>query len=86
LVISKGEIDSIYNIGNGVPLKMKDLIATSKGLLASKSPITSVPAAEFHKAVQVKSMYLDNKKLAALGYTPQYTTQIMLEDLVKSSL
>ena len=74
LVITRGKLNEIYNIGNGHSVKMVDVINQAKVLLDSYSPIFSIPTPEFHRVVQVRSMELDVTKLFSLGFTPQYPT------------
>jgi nucleoside-diphosphate-sugar epimerase len=82
LVITKGEINSIYNISNGHSLKFRDIIDYVHQRLNSRSEIQSIPQREFHKLVQVKTMYLDNSRLQALGYRPRYTINQTLDRLL----
>lgn len=82
LVISTGEFNTIYNIGNGVPIKLYDIINIAKWLTNSQSEIYSIDTPEFHKIVQVKSMYMDNNKLKNLGYAPTYGLLGMLKELI----
>lgn len=72
LVLTNGDLNTIYNVGNGEPIKLYDIIHTAKDLLGSTSQITDIETPEFHRIVQVKSMYMDNTKLKALGYQQQY--------------
>ena len=68
LIIAKGEPNSIFNVGSGVPHRFVDLIELVKSLSNSSSEIVSVEPPEFHKIVQVKNMYLDNSRLLGLGF------------------
>lgn len=80
LVISSGEINSIYNIGNGIPVEFKNIINRVQ-LLGSMSVVNNIEQADFHKIVQVKSMYLENTKLKKLGYQPAYTMDSIIDEL-----
>lgn len=82
LVINKGELNTIYNIGNGVPVKLNELIATAKQMANSTSEIHSIETPDFHKQVQVKSMYMDNTKLNALGYRPTHTLEGTIQKIL----
>ena len=68
IILEKGRLNEIYNIGNGSPIRIKDLIETSVKITKSKSNINSIEQPVFHKIVQVKDMYLDNTKLETLGF------------------
>jgi len=74
LVITKGKLNNIYNVGTGHPTKMREVIMTAKKMLRSKSEIEAIPTPEFHKIIQVRSMYLDVTKLFDLGFQPKYVT------------
>lgn len=71
LAISFGDVDSIYNIGNGYGYSMEDIVYEIQRHLQSGT-IQRVPVPEFHKKVQVRDMYMDNSKLVSLGYVPDY--------------
>ena len=83
LVINRGELNEIYNIANGEATLFRDVITMAYEKLGSKSEIVSIPQKDFHKIVQVKSMYLDNTKLKALGYVQNYTVEGIVNDLIK---
>ena len=68
LCIDKGNLNEIYNIGNGEPLIFKNIIDYAINKTNSKSIVTAVDQPEFHKIVQVKDMYLDNTKIKKLGF------------------
>lgn len=82
MVIEKGEINEIYNIGNGIAVSLYDIVMQARQMLQSTSEITYVDAPEFHKIVQVKSMYMDNTKLKSLGYSPTYDTTDMIRRII----
>jgi len=82
LVLDKGELNQIYNIGNGEPIVFKDLIDYTVKITESKSKIGTIEPTEFHKIIQVASMYMDNTKLKALGYQPKYDKYKIIESLI----
>lgn len=82
LVVEKGEPDTIYNIGNGVPIVFRDAIDYVRRKLASRSGVGVMEPTPFHKIIQVKSMYMDNSRIRALGYQPEYGFERMLDDLL----
>lgn len=69
ICIDHGELNQIYNIGNGEPIIFKSIIDYVMEKTKSKSNIIPIDQPEFHKLVQVKNMYLDTKKLNSLGYS-----------------
>ena len=68
LVVVKGELNTIYNIGSGHPTTVRDIIEMSKVMLQSNSQITSIETPEFHSIVQVKNFWMDTSKLESLGF------------------
>lgn len=82
-VIDQGELNTVYNIGNGIPVRLKDIIDFAKELLGSRSEIINVEPPDFHKIVQVKSMYMDNSKLITLGYEQHRTIKDTITRLIK---
>ena len=83
LVLEKGSVNEIYNVGNGIPLLFKDMIGYAKELIGGEGKLVSIDIPQFHKTVQVKSMWIDNSKLRSLGYEPQYDMKMIIEDMVK---
>lgn len=73
LVIEKGAVNDIYNIGSGEPTYIKDAMEYAVKTYASLSNLNSIPPAEFHNVVQTKNMVLDISKIKSLGYVPKYS-------------
>lgn len=71
LVISRSELNSIYNIGTGNKVLFKDLIDYSIKICGSKTQVTEIEPTDFHKIVQVKDFYMDTNKLKNLGFSPK---------------
>lgn len=82
LVITKGEVNSIYNLGNNQPMMFRDAIQYVIDKTGSTSKIKDIEQAEFHKIVQVKSMNMDSSKIQQLGYKPQYNVEMILDELI----
>lgn len=78
LVCSQGELDSIYNVGNGVGYSFEDIVYQIQGL-KNKGTIKRIPIPEFHKSIQTKDFYLNVDKLKSIGYTPKF-------DIIKTLL
>lgn len=83
LILTNGDYNTIYNVGNGEPVKLYDVIHTAKDLLGSTSEIISIETPEFHRIVQVKSMYMDNTKLKSLGYQQQYPINDTIKRIIQ---
>ena len=82
LVINSGEVNQIYNVGNGESIYLGETLQYAKKLLNSISKFTSIEAVDFHKKVQTKNMVLDISKLKALGYTPKYNMNDIIKGLI----
>jgi len=82
IVLKDGKFNTIYNISNGVPVKIGDFILEAKAKLKSNSKIINVDPSEFHDIVQVKNMYMDNAKLTKLGYKPKYTHSDIIDNIL----
>jgi nucleoside-diphosphate-sugar epimerase len=71
LIMEKGELNSIYNVGNGVPYSVEEIIYMIQPIVGNGA-ITRIPVPGFHKQVQVGDFYLDTTKLDALGFLPKH--------------
>ena len=79
MIIKKGSANEIYNIGNGIPIYLKDIILYAKNEINSTSDIKGIDAVEFHKKVQTKNMVLDITKIKNIGYQQKYS----IYDIIK---
>lgn len=82
LVIEKGEVNDIYNIGSGEPTYIKDAMEYAIKTYASFSTLNSIPPADFHGVVQTKNMVLDISKIKSLGYVPKYSFYDTVDSLL----
>lgn len=84
LVVNNGEMNSIYNIGNGTPIIFRELVEHVYKKVNSKSIINMIEQKEFHKKVQSsRSFYMNNDKLKSLGYSPKYTIWETIDEIVE---
>ena len=83
LVMAKGKVNEIYNIGNGEKILFRDLIKYAVEKAKSRSTIYPIQQPDFHKQVQVKSMYMDNSKIRSLGYSPIFTIKTIIDQLLQ---
>lgn len=81
LVLEKGNINDIYNIGSGQPTQICDIITIAKTFLNSKSEIKSIDPPEFHKIVQATDFWMDTSKLKELGFEQKITLEQGIESL-----
>ena len=80
LVLDYGETNKIYNIGNGIPISLTQIINFVK-YLGTESQILNIPPSDFHKIVQVNTMYMNIDKIKNLGYKPDFDIYKTVEEL-----
>lgn len=82
-VMDKGLSGEIYNLGSkDEPVLFKDVIYYLHEKLNSKSSIGTMEPTDFHKLVQVESMYMDKTKLKNLGFEPSRNIFQTLDELL----
>ena len=87
VVVNKGELNSIYNIGNGTPIIFRDVIRYARDSMDSGSEIRTIEQKEFHKKVQSsRSFFMDNTKLRSIGYQQEYRIQDTIDSIIYSIL
>ena len=83
LVVNNGELNSIYNIGNGEGIIFRDVIRYARDAMDSGSELRTIEQKEFHKKVQSsRSFFMDNTKLRELGYRPEYHIHQTVDDII----
>jgi dTDP-glucose 4,6-dehydratase len=82
IVIEKGNVNEIYNIGNGEQVFIKQALDYVKNKVNSTSKFGTMQIPQFHKTVQTKNMVLDISKIKNLGYIPQYSINQILDTLI----
>jgi nucleoside-diphosphate-sugar epimerase len=82
LVVDSGNVNEIYNIGNGNKVYIKDVMEMVKLWTNSPSHLKSIETVEFHKKVQTKDMVLDVSKIKDLGYRPSYSLTQMIDSVI----
>jgi nucleoside-diphosphate-sugar epimerase len=82
LVITKGNINEVYNVGNGKSWPFRDIINYCARSLDSKSSITYVEPKDLAKQVVVRSFTMDVSKLKSLGFVPEYTGEKLFSSLM----
>ena len=81
-IMDKGEVNTIYNVGNGKPLLFKDMIEYAKELIGGEGKLNPIEIPQFHRTVQVRSMWMLSDKLKSLGYEPKYTMEQIIDDMI----
>ncbi len=82
LILQKGKVNEIYNIGNGVPIRLVDAITYAATKLSSSSNVESIETAAFHKVVQTTNMVLDISKIKSLGYVQTKSIYDIIDNLI----
>jgi nucleoside-diphosphate-sugar epimerase len=82
-VMERGNFNEIYNLGCGIPIVFKSIIDYAVEKTNSTSKIGIMDATDFHKIVQVESMYLDTNKLNSLGFKPEKNIYQIVDDLLE---
>jgi nucleoside-diphosphate-sugar epimerase len=77
-------LNETINISNSEPKTIGEIINYAKEKLNSKSDIQSILAPEFHKTVQIKNMWLDNKKLLSYGYIPKTRVLESIDKIIEA--
>lgn len=86
LCIDKGDVNSTINIGSGIPQTFRPLMEYVKNKVSSSSILSSVDPPDFHKAVQVRDMYLDISKLKQLGFKQQVSIYDGIDKIIGKEL
>lgn len=82
VVLEKGKLNEIYNIGKMPPDQFSDLIQYVYEKTGSRSPYSSIEPKDFHKKVQVKDFDMDCHKLRRLGWEPKLTTEQSIDRIL----
>jgi nucleoside-diphosphate-sugar epimerase len=82
LILEKGEFDSIWNVGMGVPQSVEQIIFFAHKLIG-RGEVLRVPVPEFHKQVQVQDMYLNTTKLDDLGFKPEHDVYETVKEIAE---
>jgi nucleoside-diphosphate-sugar epimerase len=82
LVMEKGDLNTIYNIGAGNHkfMDMLSYVASKIGYLSDKFQF--IEQVDFHKNVQAKSFLMNTDRLKGLGFVPTYDMETMLTSLL----
>ena len=83
LVLNKGQVNRVYNIGSGQPTAISAIISLAKYHLNSKSDIKSITPPDFHKAVQCKDFWMDTSGLDYLGFKPEHDLESIVKELCR---
>lgn len=79
LIIQHGNHNAIYNVGNGTPTKLRDAVNYAIDQTHSTSQIIEKPSGRIPER-----KHMDIRKLFGLGYTPTWSMQSTLDDLIRN--
>lgn len=74
--------NEIYNLSSGIPYLFKDLIIYAKKNLNSISNVGEMKPTDFHKIVQVESMYQDINKIKQFGFYNKYNIYDTIDSML----
>jgi nucleoside-diphosphate-sugar epimerase len=81
-VITKGNINEIYNVGNGQTWYYRDILEHAQRSMKSPGNIVYSEPSEFQKKVPVSSFYMNVDKLKGLGFHPDYLGAKLYDSLI----
>lgn len=81
LVLKWGDVNTIYNIGNGIPVLFADAINYAATKLGKSAKINLVNDAN-SDIIKPVSLYLNCDKLYGLGYEPKYSWKSTIDELI----
>lgn len=82
LVIRHGDLNQIFNIGNGETWEYGTILEFARLMLNSSGHILYKEPTQFQKEVPVASFYMDVEKLKKLGFKAEYTGAKLYKSLV----
>ncbi len=84
LVVDSAPLNSIINIGSGIPYKFRYLIEEARLITGSNSEIEESSPPASHKILQVKDMCLEVEQLKSLGFEPIISIEEGIGELCQS--
>ena len=82
LIMEKGDVDQIYNIGSGKETTIKEVLDLASEVCDYRGNLISIDTPDFHKVVQgLQKFYLDTSKLDQLGFSPLLDTKDIVWEL-----
>jgi len=81
-LMNNGKCGEVYNLSGGIPNLFSDIIDYAYKKMGSTSVIENMEPTDFHKIVQVESMYLDTLKINNMGFHPKTTIHEIIDQLL----
>lgn len=86
LIVEKGDLNTIYNVGANSSHRLIDLMEYVIQQTNSRSKIKLVATPRFHQIVQTRDFFMDTRKLAGLGFAPKYTIYEALDKIIAQKI
>lgn len=83
LVMEKGNLNEVYNIGVEPSQRFIDLIGYAHMVLGYESEIRFIEPKKFHRQVQVENFDMDCSKLRKLGFEPEHSIISTLNRMIR---
>jgi nucleoside-diphosphate-sugar epimerase len=81
-VMCEGNLNEIYNVGNGKTWLYRDILEFARKELGSVGNITYKEPTAFQAKVPVSSFYMKVDKLRSLGFVPKYIEERLYRSLI----
>lgn len=81
LVMEKGDLNTIYNIGGG-NYEFIDMLNEASVRMLYTGKFNFIEQKDFHKTVQAKSFTMNTDKLKSLGFVPAYDIAGLIDSLL----
>ncbi|MEP7167041.1 MAG: GDP-mannose 4,6-dehydratase [Candidatus Woesebacteria bacterium] len=81
LLMEKGEVGQVYNIGSGIGIQMKTIVEKLIGF--SKTPITIETDPSRIRPLDAPGLIADNRKMSSLGWQPEISIDKELQNVLE---
>ncbi len=82
LILTKGDLNAVYNVGAPRSERIHDLIEYARTRLGSTSRVNLVTPPRFHTIVQTPDFWMDTTKVRALGFVPDMTAYQAVDRII----
>ena len=84
LVLRKGDLNTIYNIGSTDSTRLIDIVEYARHKVGSTSPINLVVPPRFHDIIQTKNFFMNCDKLRGLGFVQKYDVYQSVDRIINA--
>ena len=82
LIVDKGDLNTIYNVGSAHSYRLIDLMEYVIQKTGSTSKIKLVKTPRFHEIVQTKDFFMNTNKVRGLGFVQKYDIWQTLDKII----